>query len=169
MAIQTDVNEIETNNRTFIDTMNDWNIGESRKFVFRGYEKVRKYNKDKTKINTFYYIYGWKIVDDKVGGEETLSVFASSGQGLKTSGVKPYQELTVTREKNDNGFDDWKFEAGKKIYKPTECDTPIDYPATGEPEEAEKKTELRTNTSSTAKKVGELPSAEEINIDDIPF
>lgn len=148
MPRSTDVNDIKTDQRVFIDTMNEWSADESREFYYTGHEKVDQISKA-GKPYTNYYIYLLKIVDGKVGGEETLRVLAFQAQGLKICGVKEYQKLTITRQKDGN-YDVWEFTAGQEILPQKNRPAPIEYP------------EIKTAVAPT-------PIQEEINIEDIAF
>jgi hypothetical protein len=156
-----DTSDIQGSQRVFIDTMNDWALKETRTFYYTGYEKVTLTSNKTGKPYVKYYIYLLKKVGDKVGGEETLSVFASSAQDLKKAAPEPYQELTVTRSEDEKGREEWLFIAGKDILPKSERPAETEYPDVLPSAPA---AQPQANFSAP-KPAGQ----EEINIDDIPF
>lgn len=111
MPRSTDTNDIQGGaKRSFINTRDEWAEGESRKYYYTGHEKVSLVSNKTGNPYVSYYVYLLKTVGGKVGGEETLSVFASQAQSLKATAPKAYELVEVTKSREDNQ-EKWTFKA----------------------------------------------------------
>ena len=113
---ETDVNNIKTGGKQFIDRKEWETSGDTRKFYFTGYEKIDQVSQRNGKPYVNYYIYLYMIT--KAGevrtDEETLSVFPNQATTLKTSGLQLFQEVSITPKMGVKGMD-WEFVAGKSF------------------------------------------------------
>ncbi len=155
MPRSTDTSDISSSSRVFIKTMDEWPIDETREYYYVGHEKVEKFSQRTGKPYTSYYVYLLKIVGGKVGGEETLSVFASAGQSLKDAAPKMFQKVSVQKTKPEQ-YEEWVFKNLGDILPEKERPQLEDYPDVPSP-------------TLPQRKADSPPSQQEINIDDIPF
>lgn len=155
MPRQTDVSDIESEGRLFINT-NEWENDEARNFYYTGYEKVSRLSKAGNQY-TQYLIYLLPINEDGTFTEEmTLGVFPSQAQGLKKCGVNNFQELTITKTRPSQ-YEEYIFVVGKKTLPLKDRPEVIEYPDMNQTEVMQSRSE------------NDQPSADEINIEDIPF